>query len=451
MRRHGRARGDRIRAGAPALAAVGLLALGCGMPPERAVGGVQSGQRAASQNVGDPLTARRAACAFAAGALPTETLPITEAQRAAIPIRHVVIVMKENRSFAHLLGALGASGQAAVTDVPASFTNPDEAGAAVAPFHLDTTCVGVNPGHQWDAMHQQVDRGAMDGFVKSAAKSTGTDGHLVMGHYAASDLPFYYWLADTFAINDRHFASARSGTWPNRDFLLLGTADGVRCSYCGLPEPSTPTLFDALDTVGATWGAYTDGEPFDGTLGWTAPHPGLYPFKDFLAALADGTLPDVAFVDGVPNVEDEHPTADLQAGEAWTRAIYEAAVASPLWPELAMVWTYDEAGGFADDVPPPNAACVARPENPRDAPFFELGVRVPLAVISPYARPHFVSHVAQEHTAITRFIEVVFGLPALTARDANSDALLDLFDFTAPALLVPPVAPDAGTGGCPPS
>jgi phospholipase C len=72
-------------------------------------------------------------------------------------------------------------------------------------------------------------------------------------------------------------------------------------------------------------------------------------------------------------------------------------------------------------------------------------------VISPYAKPHFVSHVVQEHTAITRFIEVLFGLPALTARDANSDGLLDMLDFTAPALLAPPVAPAAGTGGCPPS
>jgi hypothetical protein len=74
---------------------------------------------------------------------------------------------------------------------------------------------------------------------------------------------------------------------------------------------------------------------------------------------------------------------------------------------------------------------------------------VPLAVVSPYARPHYVSHVVQDHTAITRFIEVVFGLPALTARDANSDALLDMFDFGgAPAGLPAPQAPPAGSGGC---
>ncbi len=136
-------------------------------------------------------------------------------------------------------------------------------------------------------------------------------------------------------------------------------------------------------------------------------------------------------------------------GEAWTRQVYEAAVQSPLWPRLALIWTYDEAGGFADHLPPPSSACIPRPGDPRDAAFFELGVRVPLAVISPYARSHYTSHVVQDHTAITRFIELVFDLPALTARDANSDALLDMFDFDAPALLTPPPAPPSGTHGCP--
>jgi phospholipase C len=298
-------------------------------------------------------------------------------------------------------------------------------------------------------MHAQVDDGAMDGFVKSAAATTRTDGHFVMGHFEPTDLPFYSWLAQTFAINDRHFPSARSGTWPNRNFLLLGTADGVMCTYCGHPNPTTPTIFDALDAAGRTWGVYTDSEPFEGALGWTRPHTGLHSFDAFLAALVEGTLPNVAFVDGVENLEDEHPPADVQVGEAWTRKIYRTAIASPLWPQLALVWTYDEAGGFADDVPPPNKACIARAGNPLDVLFFELGVRVPLTVISPYARAGYVSHLVQDHTAITRFIETVFDLPALTARDANSDALLDMFDFDAPTFLHPPPAPAAGAGGCP--
>jgi hypothetical protein len=115
---------------------------------------------------------------------------------------------------------------------------------------------------------------------------------------------------------------------------------------------------------------------------------------------------------------------------------------------MAILWTYDEAGGFADHVPPPNKACIARPIA-KDMPYFELGVRVSMVAISPWARKGYVSHVVQEHTAITRFIEAVFDLPALTARDANSDALLDMFDFACPpSLSTPPTAPAAGTKGC---
>lgn len=454
------------------LAAVSALAFSCQLPPTSKAdpGGVEPGPGASSGNGStsapspttsdggtlaaserpDPMAARRAACAFKSGARVTETLPLSESERGAIPIRHVVVVMKENRSFDHLLGNLHASGQPEVEAIPSTFANLDEEGASVHPFALDTTCVNQDPGHQWAEMHRQVDDGAMDGFVFNGADSTGGDGHFVMGTYAATDLPFYYWLANTFALEDRHFPSVRSGTWPNRSFLLLGTADGVVCTFCGkIPKPTTPTIFDSLDRAGVTWGVFTDSNPFDGTLGWDQAHRGLHGFADFQRALRDGTLPAVAFVDSVGWVEDEHPTADVQVGENWTRLVYEAAVASPLWPSLAMIWTYDEAGGFADHVPPPNTACIARPGNPDDTGFFELGVRVPLAVISPYARPHHVSHIVEDHTSITRFIEAVFGLPALTARDANSPALLDMFDFESPpALLHPPPAPLAGTGGC---
>jgi phospholipase C len=397
----------------------------------------------------DPLAARRATCEFGTGAKATDTLPITGAARAALPIKHVIVLMKENRSFDHMLGQLNASGQPAVEAIPAGFSNKDNANVNVPSYHLDTSCINKDPGHQWDEMHAQVDNGAMDGFVKSAANTTGTDGHFAMGTYGPQDLPFYYWLANTYAINDRHFASVRSGTFPDRNFLLLGTADGVKCTGCGYPNPSTKTIFDEFDTAGVTWGVYSDGSLLSGTLNWPSSHKGAHPFADFLQALKAGTLPQVSFVDGIDNVEDEHPTGDVQVGEAWTRNIYETAVASPLWPGLAILWTYDEAGGFADHVPPPNKACVARPGVSTDDQFFELGVRVPMAVISPYARKHYVSHVVQEHTAITRFIEVVFDLPALTHRDANSDALLDMFDFGCePALLHPPTAPAQGLGGC---
>ena len=164
----------------------------------------------------------------------------------------------------------------------------------------------------------------------------------------------------------------------------------------------------------------------------------------FKAGLADGTLPAVTFIDSREGIEDEHPAADVQVGEAWTRDIYQSVLASSIWPTTAIIMTYDEAGGFADHVPPPNS-CQPRPQ---DVGFTELGVRVPLIVISPYARRHYVSHVVHEHTSITRLIETVFDLPALTARDANSDALLDMFDFGCPGNAQVPDAPAAGTMGC---
>jgi phospholipase C len=418
------------------------------------------------------MASLRAQCAFTAGALVRDTLGISDEARVAIPIKHIIVMMKENRGFDHLLGRLPEAGKPAVDGTPPTFSNPEhidvaaffdaggvdagpidggavDAGDAVAPFHQTTTCIRYDPGHQWPAMHAQVDYGAMDGFISSAARTTGTDGFFAMSYYDETDFPFYYWLAKTYALNDRHFASVRSGTYPNRNFMLLGTADGVTSTGAGYPKPSTPTLFDAMDRAGVSWGAYSDGSLVGGTLAWTAGHPHTGAFATFLQLLDSGTLPQVVFVDGIDNVTDDHPTADVQVGEAWSRTIYEHAVASSLWSNLAILWLYDEGGGFFDHVPPPDMACIARPANPIDAPFFELGVRVPMTVISPYARAGYTSHVVQEHTAVTRFIETLFNIPALTSRDANSDALLDLFDFQCPpALLKPPPAPAAGTHGC---
>jgi phospholipase C len=414
--------------------------------------GAGDGSTCPSPVATDTTASQRAACTFTTGALVKDTLGLSDTARAAIPITHVIVVMKENRAFDHLLGKLHDEGQPGVDAIPASFTNPDPSDAGVTvPFHQTTTCIHYDPDHQWSAMHTQVNGGAMNGFVESAATSTGTNGQFALSYYDQTDFPFYYWLAKTYAINDRHFASVRSGTFPNRNFLLLGTADGVMSTGGGYPSPTTPTIFESLTTAGVTWGAYSDGSLVGGTLNWSAGHPNTGSFAKFLSLLDGGdagALPQVVFVDAVDNVTDDHPTADVQQGEAWTRTVYEHAVASKYWPSLAILWTYDEGGGFFDHVPPPNKACIARPGNAKDTPYYELGVRIPMVVISPYARANYVSHVVQEHTAITRFIETVFNLPALTSRDANSDALLDLFDFSCPSFMTPPTAPASGTGGC---
>ena len=386
----------------------------------------------------------RASCVFGAGALASETLGVPSDVSAAIPIRHVIVLMKENRSFDHLLGSLAAEGNPDVEPVPPDFVNVDPKGVVVGRSRATTTCIDADPDHHWYATHRAIAHGAMSGFVTVAALSTATEGHFVMKSYDRETLPFYYWLASEFALNDRHFAAMPSGTFANRNFLLFGTNAGIVNTGHHFPDPSTPSIFEALTKAGYTWGAYTDGDPFDGALDWDHSDPGVHHFDEILTALDRGELPNVAFVDGVDRVSDDHPTADLQVGEAWVHQIFEHAIKSPEWPHLAVIWTYDEAGGFADHVPPPDG-CVARPE---DARYFERGPRVPFVVISPWAKRHYVSHTVQDHTAITRFIETIFDLPALTARDANSPALLDMFDFSCGRDMSPPVAPEPGSGGC---
>ncbi len=389
----------------------------------------------------DPKTDQRRSCAFKSGAMPKDTIGISESQRQAIPIRHIIVVMKENRSYDEYFGQLYLHGQPESEPEPSGFSNPDSNGKPVAAYHETTTCVSTDPDHSWQGLHAAVDGGKMDGFVKAS-------GAVTMGYYDDRDLPFYYFLASTFALADHHFASVLGPTFPNRDYLLLGTSDAIQCTCSSYPSSTLPSIMDLLEKKGLSWGAYSEqNDPFENTLGsgWRAAHAyGVHDVAEFKLALQNGTLPAVSFVDSKENINDEHPRADVQLGEAWTRDIYQAVVTSSVWPTTAMIWTYDEAGGFADHVPPPTT-CVAAPSQ---SAFFELGVRIPLVVISPWARRRYVSHAVHEHTSITRFIETVFDLPALTARDANSDALLDLFDFSCPPSVAVPDPPPAGTGGC---
>ncbi len=409
---------------------------------------IDAGPACPSAPAGDPLRAMREACTFTAGARVADTLGMSEAARHAMPIKHVIVVMKENRSFDHILGALSKSGQPDAEAVPATWTNPDASGAQVAPYHETSTCVKSDPPHQWDEMHAQSNGGRMDGFVSSGAHSSPpSNGHFTMGYYDSSDIPFYYWLASTYAIADHHFPSVLSGTWANRDYLVAATSNGTRNTGSDPQLSGVPIIFDKLDEQQVSWGVYTDDlAPLEFSVAWGLRKHGKV--ADFMKALQDGTLPAVSFVDATtafaPPSLDEHPPGDVQAGEGWTRSIYQAVVHSSAWPETVLFFTYDEAGGFADHVPPPSS-CAPSPDQ---SEFTELGIRVPLIVVSPWARKHYVSHEVHQHTSILRFIELLFDVPALTARDANSDALLDMFDFDCPASAAVADPPAAGTGRC---
>jgi phospholipase C len=319
-----------------------------------------------------------------------------------------------------------------------------------------------------------------------------------MGFYTQADLPLYYDLAQKFAIDDRYFSSVLGPTLPNRFYLMAATSFGhLTTADAGLPggyKPITGTIFDLLDSRQVSWADYFQGGPqASGFRPWggadTDPH--LVPLQNFLTAAGGssgaGELPRVAFVD--PGGEnDDHPPTDIQRGQAFVSQVINAVRNGPYWKDSVIFITYDEHGGFYDHVAPPRAPqgsartpdgispgqcadlsnppasqepgggahctsvadaqslCPALAQNPNGpypencASFDQLGFRVPFLVVSPFAKPHYVSHTIADHTSLLAFIEERFlndaapGTGAgsrlhLTLRDQYADALMDLFDF----------------------
>src|SRR5262249_51906132 len=140
------------------------------------------------------------------------------------------------------------------------------------------------------------------------------------------------------------------------------------------------------------------------------------------------------------------PPADIEVGQQMVHDIIDATMHSPHWPHAALFLTYDEQGGFYDHVPPPSA-CVpddippALEANNVVAAYDALGLRIPMFVISPYAKRGFVSHEVTDHTSVLRFVEALFELPALTHRDANAVPPYDMFDFDHPDMSIPTLPP----------
>jgi phospholipase C len=245
-----------------------------------------------------------------------------------------------------------------------------------------------------------------------------------------------------------------SSTWPNRYYLMAATSFGIGDnSFAELDtaEHPAPQIFSLLEAGGHTWKDYTDGPhmlSFFPYFGWRPETLGK--FGDIPCALLgdieNDTLPDVAFVMGneVTATSDEGPSALPGIGGQLVETILRTLFASPAWKDTAVFITYDEGGGLADHVPPPPACepdALAPHDgkgNPLPGAFDRLGFRVPFIVVSPYARAHFASHTVHDHTAITRFIEARFGLPALTARDANAAPPMEMFDFENPPFMTPP-------------
>jgi len=386
-------------------------------------------------------------CPRASGSLPNPSLrPGTF--DGSNPIQHIVVIMQENHSFDNYFGALNDPRfyGSQIDGVRPDLFNLDSSGRRVGLYHETNLCV-ADPSHSWNAVHADWDGGRLDGFVKT--NDQAKSGARVMGFYGPEDLPFYYSLASEFAVGDRYFCSVLSQTYPNRFYLMAGTSFGHIQN--DLPQSAHDfaqrTIFDELTQYGVSWRYYTDTQGYLHLFqkSFLANLEKFKKISDYEADLANGTLPQVVFLDSSFDGEDEHPDADVQVGEAWVAARVDSLILSSAWRTSALFLTYDENGGFYDHVVPPTACAPdaippTGPVGTLPGDFAHYGFRVPFVAVSPFVKHHYVSHSVYDHSSILKFIETKFNLPALTARDANADPFTDIFDYAHPIFAIHDIA-----------
>jgi len=397
----------------------------------------------------------------AAAALPPSTLK---------DIDHFVILMQENRSFDHYFGTLrGVRGfddpkTLLLPDGKSVFYQPDAQNpdGHVLPFHLDTSKTSAQQlhdlSHEWDAQHESLADGKMDGWVKAHREKNGVSGPLTMGYHTRADLPFYYALADAFTICDGYHCSVLGPTYPNRLYSMTasidpaGTHGGPVLNNDALKGGITyswETYPERLERAGVSWQIYYDMVDdylmnvmrYFKTFKTASSTSQLYerarrgrPFDQFLQNLRTGNLPQVTWI--LAHAEQtEHPNFFPASGENYVRTILEALWSNPqVWSRTAFILTYDENDGQFDHVVPP----LPEPGTPGefvDGKPIGLGFRVPTIVVSPYSRGGYVCSDTFDHTSLLRLLETRFGVevPNLTPwRRATCGDLTSAFGFGPP-------------------
>ena len=383
-------------------------------------------------------------------------------------IKHIIVMLQENRSFDSYFSSLGAYARAKVdpnyqinADYDPNVILPLFGGGTGHLFHEPTVRTD-NLSPAWDESHFDIDQQTdgtfkMDRFAltsHSVSSPTDPKGLRALGQYDQTDIPYYYDLATQFATSDAFHSSMLANTVTNRQYMFCATSQGrIFPSPTGAPQWTCPTIFSSLQNANVRWSYYDkDGIFLAGFTDWnnlaiqhkTGPIQGYF---DILARpTADQDLPSVVWIDagfGGSGL-DEHPDANIQQGAAYVKTIIDALMNSSAWNDSIFILAYDEGGGLYDHVPPftvvaPDATPPQLGPNDLPGDFTLSGFRVPIMVISPFVKPHFVSHTNRELTSILKLIETRFNLAPLTARDAAADDMTEFFDFiNPPALLTPP-------------
>ena len=370
------------------------------------------------------------------------------------PIKHVVFIIKENRTTDHLFGRFpGVNGATQGLD-----------GDEMRPLTRPPDRLPDDIPHCYDCAIEAWNEGKMNGFNRADV----SDRFAYTQMRGPADLPNYWRWAEEFTLSDNFFASAQGPSFPNHLYTIAATSGGTHnnpvqdqaratlfTQQTGLAKSwgcdtldevyvevvdsegqieQVPPCFDfqteadLLDGKGIPWAYYAAWNDQRGYV-WSAfsaiervrMNPEvwerhIFPEDNVVADIEDGRLAPVTWI--TPRYEvSEHPEWSFCHGENWTTRIVNAIMRSPFWSDTAIFITWDDYGGFYDHVPPPQVD------------DFGFGFRVPLLTISPYAKRGYIDSQLGEFSSVLRFIEDNWGLNQLTHRDRDAFNLSYLFDF----------------------
>jgi len=370
--------------------------------------------------------------------------PVSVTKSTVSPIKHIVILIKENHSFDNLFGQLSGVNGSRTANVFGRIIQMPQ-----TPDSLEADITHSGP----EAV-RAVDGGKMDGFSKEGSAVQDHE-DVADSQYTQQEIPDYFDYASTYAIADDFFSTVLGGSFSNHLVLISGqsanTIDspsikkGPKAWGCDSGSTTTvpvlangkvkrvfpcfnmQTLADEANAAHLPWKYYAAPR---GTLGyiWSSfdavKHIRYSPqwkknvvnVNDFTKDVSDGKLPSLSWVTPEAKVSD-HPPYSICAGQNWTVQQINAVMNSKYWDNTVVLLTWDDYGGFYDHVAPP------------DEGLYALGPRVPLIAISAYSRPRFVSTVQYDFRSIEKFVEETFNLPrkAKFSRGVNSVAgMLDL-------------------------
>jgi phospholipase C len=389
---------------------------------------------------------------------------------------------------------------------PPSDCTEDGSSPQIASYHLITQCI-ENPSPSWNESHVDWDltnpysaTPTLDGFVWTNAHDArnnqppyhDTNGIRSMGYYDDTDLNYYYYMATQFSTSDRWFSPVMTRTAPNREYLIAATSQGdaypIGTDTADQSYLTATTIFQKLQSAGISWKIYvnTDNTPcasnptpqclltltYVQNFAWGQTIPASYPnhlatMTQFFSDVKNGTLPQVAQIEPASAAGlDEHGSdsdqypINIQLGAQYVESLINALMNSVSWKNSAFILTFDEFGGLYDHVPPQPAESpdgikpkdlmtgdICTTATGPDCDFSYTGYRLPLIVVSPYAKKHYVSHTVMDTTAILKLIETRFGLAALTKRDAAQKSMNEFFNFNFPPWMTPPTPPAQSTSG----